>query len=114
MESHTSNRNENISSEGKALSDADTLFKALPITPILFASKYISQNKVNIKELSDKIVSEQNKLFKEGIYFYTEIAKKRYLHWAKINLDLWNNVNMALDDPDINEVISIAQELKVL
>ena len=39
MEGHTRIRTTKISKEGKALSDGDTLFKALPTTPILFASK---------------------------------------------------------------------------
>jgi uncharacterized protein len=107
-------RNKNISDEAKALSDADTLFKALLFTPILFASKYIEENKVDIKKLADKIISEQNQLFEKGIYFYTEVVKGKYLDWAKINFKLWSNVNESLEGPDIAEVLSIAKELKAL
>jgi uncharacterized protein len=113
-EEHTATRDENISDEAKALSDADTLFKALPFTPILFASKYIEENKIDIKQLADKVTSEQNQLLESGIYFYTNVAKEKYLDWAKINLNLWNNVHELLEDPDIAEVLSIAKELKVL
>lgn len=113
-EEHTATRDENISDEAKALSDADTLFKALPFTPILFASKYIEENKVDIKQLANKVTSEQNRLLESGIYFYTKIAKEKYLDWAKINLKLWNNVNESLEDPDIEEILFIAKELKIL
>lgn len=114
LESHTGTRGAKISSEGKALSDADTLFKALPITPIIFANKYIIQNKVDIRKLAYKVTSEQNKLLEEDLYFYTDLAKKKYLHWAKANLALWSNVVDALDDPDVAEVLTIAENLKVL
>ena len=79
MEAHTAIRNQNISDEGKSLSDADTLFKVLPITPILFASNYIKQNKVDIRKLANKVTSEQNQLLDKGIYFYTDLAKTKYL-----------------------------------
>lgn len=114
MEGHTRTRITKISKEGKALSDGDTLFKALPTTPILFASKYIQQNKVDIAKLAHKISSEQNKLLKRGIYFYTPLAKKKYLKWGKINLALWNNINDALKDKDVLEMLLTAKELKVL
>jgi len=114
MEGHTRTRTTKISKEGKALSDGDTLFKALPTTPILFASKYIEQNKVDIAKLAHKVSSEQNKLMKSGIYFYTALAKKKYLKWGKINLALWDNVNEALKDDDVLEMLSIARQLKVL
>ncbi|MFH1523227.1 MAG: HD domain-containing protein [Patescibacteria group bacterium] len=109
-EAHTATRNQNISVEGKALSDADTLFKSLPLTPILFASNYIKQNKVDIKNLAKKIISEQNKLFNKGIYFYTEIAKRKYLNWAKTNLELWNNVSESLKDNDVKELLKQAEK----
>lgn len=114
MESHTGTRDENISPEGMALSDADTLFKALPITPIIFAQKYITQNKVDVYKLALKVTSEQNPLIEKDIYFYTGYAKTKYLNWAKGNLQLWNNVVEALKDDDIQEVLKTAEELKVL
>ncbi|MGV8150484.1 MAG: HD family phosphohydrolase [Candidatus Woesearchaeota archaeon] len=114
MESHTLTRNKKISNEGKSLSDADTLFKALPITPILFANKYIAQNGTDIRKLARKITSEQNKLLDEGIYFYTSLAKKKYLNWAKSTLALWNNVEDALRDEDVSEMLRIAKNLEVI
>ncbi len=114
LEEHTATRGKNISNEGKALSDADTLFKSLPITPILFASKFIQENDVDIKQLASKICSEQNKLLESDIYFYTDLAKENYLKWAKANLQLWNNVEDALKDNDVEEMISIAKRNGVI
>jgi uncharacterized protein len=54
QESSTGVRDENISNEGRALSDADTLFKSLPITPVIFASKYITENQIDIHQLAKK------------------------------------------------------------
>ena len=114
MESQTGTRDEKVTLEGMALSDADTLFKSLPITPIIFAQKYITQNKVDIYKLAHKVTSEQNPLIDSDIYFYTDYAKKRYLNWAKDNLKLWNNVIEALKDEDIKEILKIANDLGVL
>ena len=113
-EEETSTRDENISNEAKALSDADTLFKCLPFTPILFASKFLEETEMNIQELARKITSEQDSLLEKGIYFYTNLAKEQYMNWAQTNLQLWNNVEKSLKDEDIKEVITIAKELNVL
>ncbi len=109
MEEHTATRNENISNEGKALSDADTLFKSLPVTPILFAGKYIQENDVDIVQLAEKIVGEQAPLMEKDIYFYTPKARELYLDWAKTNLQLWKNVNVCLKDEDIQEMLKLSQ-----
>ena len=114
MEEHLATRDAHISNEGKALSDADTLFKALPITIPIFASKYMQQTGTDIAQLAHKVTSEQNLLMEAGIYFYTDLAKQKYLHWAKANLALWNNVEEGLKDPDVVEVLTIAQQLKVI
>lgn len=106
LEAHTAYRNDLISLEAQALSDADTLFKALPITPILFAHKYLAQTGMNVQEMAQKIVQEQNVLMENGIYFYTDAAKAKYLKWAIVNLHLWNNVLESLDDPDIRSLIT--------
>ncbi|MHB8651869.1 MAG: HD domain-containing protein [Minisyncoccota bacterium] len=113
-ESHSGTRTAKISKEGMALSDADTLFKALPTTPIIFASKYITENKVNIGKLTNKVSSEQNKLMESGIYFYTDLAKYKYLKWAETNLALWNNVNEALMDNDVVEMLEIANKTEIV
>lgn len=114
MGGHTATRGADTTKEVKALSDADTLFKALPITPILFASKYIQQNKVDINKLAHKVVSEQKPLLEQDIYFYTEIAKQKYLHWAKVNLDLWVNVQEALGDEDVQYLIETARQKNII
>lgn len=114
MEGHTATRHAEISDAAKALSDADTLFKALPITPILFAGHFITENHIDIQKLAKKVVSEQKPLLDEGIYFYTQGAKDKYLEWAVINLRLWENVQAALDDEDVSEMLSIARNLKAI
>lgn len=114
MGAHLANRGKDETNEVKALADADTLFKALPITPILFASKYIQQNKVDIRSLSRKIVAEQKPLLEAGIYFYTDIAKEKYLRWAEGNINLWLNVEEALKDSDVQELLADATKRGVL
>lgn len=107
-------KDRNLSEESKALADADTLFKALPTTPILFASKFITQNKYDIEKLANKVVGEQKPLMEQNTYFYTKLANDRYLNWAKINLELWSNVLEALQDPSIKEMLTIAGSLGVI
>jgi len=102
------------SKEEMALSDADTLFKILPITPILFSNNYIIQNKIDINKIASKIIKEQKPLIKSGVYFYTKEAKQKYLKWAKTNLALWEDVNEALLDNDVKELLSLAKKLKVI
>jgi len=103
-----------LSDESKALADADTLFKAIPTTPILFASKFITQNKYDIEKLGHKVVDEQRPLMDAGTYFYTEIAKEKYLKWAKVNLEIWENVLESLQDEDIKQMLKTASELGVI
>lgn len=114
IQEHTATRHADISDAAKALSDADTLFKALPITPILFAGHFITENHIDIRKLADKIVSEQRPLMDSTIYFYTDQAKQKYLHWAKHNLRLWENVQESLDDKDVSEMLEIARSLRVI
>lgn len=97
LECHTSYRNKEISNPGKCVSDADTLFKSLPITPMLFAVKYLDQCEMNIGKLASKIVKEQKPLMDKGIYFYTEVANTKYQKWARTNLNLWENVLELVD-----------------
>ena len=105
MESHTGTRGKKISLEGMALSDADSLFKILPIGPIVFSQRYITQNKIDIYKSAKKITSEQNPLLEKGIYFYTDLAKDKYLDWARHNVQLWNYILEALEDEDIRELL---------
>ena len=103
-----------MSEESNALVDTDTLFKALPTTPILFASKFITQNKYDIRKLANKIIDEQKPLMDNDTYFYTKLAKEKYLKWARVNLTMWENVLEALEDSDINEMLKSAKDLGVL
>lgn len=114
MEAHTAYRKHQLSNEAKAISDADTLFKALPITPILFANHYIIENNIDISKLAKKVITEQTALLKKGIYFYTKEAKQKYLKWAKGNLALWSNVSESLQDPDVQKLLADAKKLKVI
>jgi len=114
LEEHTATRTANISDAAKALSDADSLFKVMPLTPIIFSSHYIVENKVDIRKWADKIISEQDPLMEQGIYFYTKMANEKYLHWAKTDLELVKQVRDSLADPAIQEMLAIAYELKVI
>lgn len=100
--------------EAKALADGDTLFKAIPTTPILFASRYITQNKYDIEKLGHKVVGEQKPLMDSGSYFYTKLAKEKYLKWARTNLEMWENVLESLNDPAIKEMLTTASDLGVI
>lgn len=111
LDAHTGYRLilQNISKEAMALSDADTLFKALPITPIIFANRYILENSISIRDLALKVTVEQNPLMEQGKYFYTEYAKQKYLKWAQTNLILWNNVIDCLADESVVDLLKSAK-----
>ncbi|KKU25591.1 MAG: hypothetical protein UX37_C0018G0009 [Microgenomates group bacterium GW2011_GWA2_46_16] len=113
-EAHTGDRGAEISQEGAALSDADALFKVMPITPFLFSAKYMAQNNVDVFKWAGKIIAEQKPLVEGGIYFYTPIAKEKYTKWAEQNLKTIEIVQEALDDQDIQNVISDGKEMGVL
>jgi uncharacterized protein len=104
-ESETRARGRDISAEAMALSDADTLFKALPITPVVLAPLYMQETGRSLGELAQKIVGEQVPLRDDGIYFYSESAKKKYDSWGEANLALWTCIQEALDDPSVRELI---------
>ena len=108
-ESHTSTRTAVISDLGKALSDADSLFKAIPITPIFFSSKYIAENNTDMVKLASKITKEQRPLIDEDIFFYIPEVKALYNNWARVNIELWENMQVALEDADIQEILDIAK-----
>jgi len=107
-ETHT--RGPNISREAMALSDADTLFKAIPITPVVLAPLYIRETGTSIRELAEKIVGEQVPLRDDEIYFYSESAKKRYEAWGDANLRLWTCILESLDDPSVVELVEQMEE----
>jgi len=101
--------NSEISPEAKALSDADTLFKALPITPILFASAFLTETNLDLSTLAAMIVQNQAPLIEQNTYFYSDLAKQTYMHWATTNLQLWQGVNEALTDPDVIALLTEAK-----
>lgn len=107
-------RDANISDEAKALSDADSLFKVMPLNPVLFSSKFITETKTDLHEWSARIIRQQKPLLDQGIYFYTETAKRKYTAWAEVDLQLVEQVAEALEDPAIVEMLAIAHELDVI
>jgi uncharacterized protein len=107
-ETHT--RGPDISREAMALSDADTLFKALPITPVVLAPLYMRETGTSIRDLAEKIVGEQVPLRIDEIYFYSESAKKRYESWGDANLRLWSCILESLDDPSVVDLIDQMEE----
>jgi uncharacterized protein len=104
-EAHTATRTAEISLEGSALSDADTLFKALPMTPVVFSHLYLTENGVGLSELGRKILDEQLPLVEQDIYFYDEELRERYLPWAQANIALWQQIMASLDDPDVQSLL---------
>lgn len=105
-EAHTATRSESISPEGSALSDADTLFKALPVTPVVFSHLYLAENGIGLRELAEKIVGEQEPLIEKNIYFYDDKVRAEYIPWAEANMKLWQAIMKALDDDDVVELLS--------
>jgi uncharacterized protein len=105
-EAEMATRHRDISLAAQALSDADTLFKALPVTPVMLAHKYLAENGVSLRELAGKIVGEQRGVHDAGFYFYSAEAARAYSHWASANLELWQCIVEALDDPSVAELLS--------
>ncbi|OLR94668.1 HD domain-containing protein [Actinokineospora bangkokensis] len=105
-EAEMRNRHRGISLEAQALSDADTLFKALPVTPVVLAHKYLAENGIGLRELADKIVGEQHTPHAEGFYFYSPEAAAAYTKWATANLELWRCIQESLDDPTVERLLT--------
>lgn len=105
-EAEMANRGRDISLEAQALSDADTLFKALPVTPVVLAHKYLTENGLSLRQLADKIVGEQVDVHDEGYYFYNPEAAATYSRWAMANLELWQCIKEAVDDPSVAELLT--------
>lgn len=108
-EADVSQRGKDICEEAQALSDGDMLFKALPFTPILLAREYMRENNVSIEELGSKILTEQERLMSEDIYFYTEVARRLYMPWAQANLSLWRLGMGALQDSDVQILLRMTE-----
>jgi len=60
----------------------------------------------SLRELATKIVGEQRGVHDAGFYFYSAEAAAAYSHWASANLELWQCVVEALDDPSVNELLA--------
>lgn len=104
-EAEMATRGPDISLEAQALSDADTLFKALPITPVMLAHRYLTENGLTLRELANKIVGEQRGAHDEGYYFYSPEAAATYSRWALANLELWQCIREAVDDPAVEDLL---------
>lgn len=100
-----------ISDASKILSDADKLFKVLPVGPMIMSARYITETKVDIKKWADRIIRDQKPLFESDKYFYTQLAKEKYLKWAKLNLEWVEMVKASLDDPDIQAFLDDCKKL---
>lgn len=107
-------RDANISNEAKALSDADSLFKVMPLNLVLFSSKFITETHTDLREWAERIIRQQKPLLEQGIYFYTETAKRKYTAWVEVDLKLVEQVLEALEDPAIVEMLDIARRLEVI
>ncbi|NUT94078.1 MAG: HD family phosphohydrolase [Saccharothrix sp.] len=99
-------RHRGISLEAQALSDADTLFKALPVTPVVLAPKYLEENGITLRELAHKIVGEQQAKADDGYYFYDPEAAATYSRWATANLELWQCIVESLNDPTVDRLLT--------
>lgn len=106
--------NENISNESKALSDADKLFKVLPVGPIILSGRYITETKVNLHTWAERIIRYQKPLLDNGTYFWTTAAKDKYLDWARLNLAWVEQVQDSLSDPDIQSFLEDCKKLGYL
>jgi uncharacterized protein len=113
-EAEMATRGRDISLEAQALSDADTLFKALPVTPVVLAHRYLRENGLSLRELADKIVGEQSDVHEEGYYFYNPEAAATYSRWATANLQLWQCIKEAVDDPTVVELLDAVHAVDAL
>jgi uncharacterized protein len=111
VEAEMATRGRDISLEAQALSDADTLFKALPVTPVVLAHRYLEENGIGLRELANKICGEQQGVHDEGFYFYNPEAAAMYTRWATANLQLWQCIRESLDDADVTELLAAVDAL---
>jgi uncharacterized protein len=114
IEAEMASRGPDISMEAQALSDADTLFKALPVTPVMLSHRYLAENGITLRELADKIVGEQQTAHDAGYYFYNPDAAAAYSRWASTNLMLWRHIRESLDDHDVAELLDAVTALGII
>lgn len=108
-EAEMRDRHRDISAEAQALSDADTLYKALPVTPVMLAHRYLAENGLSLRELAAKIIGEQRGVHDDGYYFYNQQAARKYARWATVNLELWDCICEAVDDPSVAELLAATE-----
>lgn len=108
-EAETEARDETAGLEAQALSDADTIFKALPITPVLLAHLYMEETGENLEQLCTRIIRDQVKLHQQGIYFYNDDVAIQYETWASANLNLWQRIQESLVQPEVRELVVILE-----
>ncbi|MGH3759396.1 HD family phosphohydrolase [Actinophytocola sp.] len=114
VEAEMANRGPDISVEAQALSDADTLFKALPVTPVMLSHRYLAENGITLRELADKILGEQQTAHDAGYYFYNPDAAAAYSTWATTNLMLWQHIRESLDDHDVAQLLDAVTALGII
>jgi len=105
-EAETEARDETAGLEAQALSDADTIFKALPITPVLLAHLYMEETGEDLEQLCTRIIRDQVKLHNQGIYFYNREVAIQYEEWASANLNLWRCIEESLIQPEVRELVN--------
>lgn len=105
QEAETCRRGADITMEAQALSDADTVYKVLPITPVMLSHRYLAETGVDLAALAKKITTEQRPLQEQGIYFYDPQAAIRYGRWASANLNLWEAIVEAVDEPAVQRLL---------
>lgn len=110
LQAETSSRDGNIGLEAQALSDADTVFKVLPTTPVLLAHRYMQETGQDLRTLCSDIVTDQVPLWRENIYFYNEGAKIQYASWASANLVLWECIHEALQTPEVQSLVELLEK----
>jgi uncharacterized protein len=98
---HIEYRQRHVDAETACLSDADSVYKILPITPVMFSRLYMDENRMKLGELAKKIVHEQVAKLNNDYYFYDQKLSDRYREWTELNLGLWAAILQALEDPDV-------------
>lgn len=92
--------------EAQALSDADMLYKILPVTPVLFSHRLLNESKSNIRDLAIRILREQLPRFETGSLFYNSEANERYHRWAATNFSLWRDIVDCVDEPTVFDLLA--------
>jgi uncharacterized protein len=112
-EAETEARDANAGLEAQALSDADTIFKALPITPVLLSHLYMEETGETLRQLCTRIIRDQVKLYNEGIYFYNPEVAEQYERWAAANLNLWLCIEESLGEEEVRDLVLLLETAEV-